>query len=567
MLHVIRESFNAEVVYETNKKMHPWIENSIIRVSAGLGMIVNNFLSDIEDVFVTDKPVIAYLRIIEELNGDGDETDISSLYQRKLKIFIQAEREIEARDAAINYCVANATELSTTICYVCSQELIKLNIKDKDVRKQFKFLPVPPKYMIGYTYVCLDCAHEAWEGDQAIIDSEIVDADEPIALPEPIKREHSGSRRKEKSELKPVSDYEAENIANDDKAEMEGIHAEQKRAKQKPIMPSAGTIKLFSMREVDSLLSANSKATRDTVARITGIVEKIKKVSYNKRLVPIPDKWMKYCDNLDKRYPNFKDFNLFLKNQFALSARGDRVLSLPHILFVGGPGIGKSDLCMSLSAELDTVLKVIDMSTAQTGSGLTGSEAYWGNTQPGTLFSTLMYGEAEACVANPIFILDELDKVRSRGDQDPLSGLHQLLEPKQAKRFQDLSLPEITIDASHVIYFAAANKIDTIPAPILDRFVVFNIPDPDKSQMLSIVGSQYKRFIEGHSAGHTFKRTISKAVREELANNHPRKVRRLLEQAFGLAALDKRDHLTLKDIQDVDTGKKRNCSIGFMNPV
>lgn len=558
-MHVIRESFNADVTYETNVLMHPWVEPFVIRVSSGLGLIVNNFLSGIEDVFMTDKPNIAYLRITEELFGEGDEADISALYQRKLRIFIQAEKEIEARDLAINYCVNNAIELSLRSCYICSHDLVKLNIKDKDVRKDAPFLPVAPKGMMGYTHVCLSCAYDAWESDQDAINSEIVDVDEALAVPEPMRVEQFGK----KSGLKPVSDYEAESLANDDNQEMDGIHTEQKRAKLNA--PPPGTVVLFSMKEVNDLLENNTVTSRDQVARIKGVVQKIQKISQFKKLVPIPHNWLKYCDDLDRRFPNFHEYILHLRNQFALAARGNRVLSLPAALFIGAPGIGKSELCLSLANELGTILKVIDMATAQTGSPLTGSEAYWANTTPGQIFSTLCMDEA--CIANPIFILDELDRVRSRGDQDPLSGLHGLLEPRQAKSFRDLSIPEITLDTSNIMYFATANSIETIPGPILDRFTVFKIADPDHSQMLSIVGTQYKRFLDTHSAGKTFKRTISKNVREELASNHPRKVRRLLEQAFGLAALDNRDYLTVKDIQDVDTGKKRNTGIGFMMPV
>lgn len=554
-MHVIRESFNADVTYETNVRIHPWIEPYVIRVSSGLGLIVNNFLSDIEDVFISDKPDIAYLRITEELFGEGDETDVSALYQRKLRIFIQADKQIEARDIAINYYVKNAIELSLRSCYICSHDLVKLNIKDKDVRKDAPFLPVAPKGMMGYTHVCLSCAYDAWESDQDAINSEIVDVDDA----EPMKMEQLGKS----SGLKPVSDYEAENLASDDNEEMDGIHAEQKRSQLNT--PPPGSVILFDMNEVTDLLENNTVTSRDQVARIKGVVQKIKKISHFKKLVPIPEKWLKYCDDLERRFPNFHDFILHLRNQFALAARGDRVLSLPPALFVGGPGIGKSELCLSLSNELGTILRVIDMSTAQTGSPLTGSEAYWSNTTPGQIFSTLTMDES--CIANPIFILDELDKVRARGDQDPLSGLHALLEPRQAKRFQDLSIPEIILNTSNVMYFATANSIDTIPGPILDRFTVFKIADPDHLQMLSIVRTQYKRFLDTHSAGKTFKRTISKKVREELANSHPRKVRRLLEQAFGLAALDNRDYLTVKDIQDVDTGKKRNTGIGFMMPV
>ncbi len=555
-MHVIRESFNPDIAFKNILNLHPWVKNSVIHISFGLELIVHNFLNDIENIFMSKTPDIAYLRITEELFGDGDDKDISSFYQRRLRLYIQAEHQIEARDLAIKYCVNNAIGLSLAHCYICAHELTKLNLRDKNIQRDAPFLPVAPDGMMGYSYVCMSCAYDNWEGDQAA--KETVNALD-------VGGTHSSDREEEDEEECPDSN----GYDNDDKAEMKAIHDEQRRKKeiekQNNAAPPAGSIKIFDMKAVKELMSDNSTAPRDQIARIKGIVKKIEATPYHKKLVQIPENWQQYCDNLEAKYPNFHDVVFFLKNQFALSARGSRALSLPPILLVGGPGIGKSDIVITLANDLGSHTTIIDMSCAQTGSALTGSEAYWANTTPGSIFKSLTMHES--AIANPIYILDELDKVKSRSDQDPLAGLHQLLEERQAKNFRDLSVQEIALDASHIIFFATANEICSIPAPILDRFIVFHIADPDPEQMLAIVGNQYKRFLDTNAAGSTFKKTIRKDVRKELANSHPRKVRRMLEQAFGLAALDNRNHLTLKDIQDVDTGKKRNTSIGFMSPV
>jgi ATP-dependent Lon protease len=179
------------------------------------------------------------------------------------------------------------------------------------------------------------------------------------------------------------------------------------------------------------------------------------------------------------------------------------------------------------------------------------------------LFNELVLGS----VANPIIMLDELDKAKGSTGYDPLCALHALLEPRQAQSFHDLSFPNIIVDASHVIWIASANSIDSIDAPILDRFTVFNIADPDAAQMITIVHSQYQRFIDKHPSGGVFEKTIRDDVLEELCTHHPRKVRKLLEQAFGLAAFDKRNYLKVQDIIDSDVSKKRKKrGIGFVIP-
>jgi ATP-dependent Lon protease len=178
------------------------------------------------------------------------------------------------------------------------------------------------------------------------------------------------------------------------------------------------------------------------------------------------------------------------------------------------------------------------------------------------LFNALVFNQ----VANPIVMMDEIDKVRGDKSYNPLAALHQLLELRQAKRFRDLSVPELNVDASHVIWIATANTLDNIDKPIIDRFTVFPIADPSRTQMSAIVTNQYQRFIDTHPCGKIFEgNRILPEVLDELCKHHPRKVRKMLDQAFGLAAIHKRSYLTVDDIKACDSGDKRKTGIGFMS--
>lgn len=569
-MNTIKESINSEAAFETNLSMHPWIEPFVIRVSVGLALIINDFLNNIEDIFRTDKPELAYLRITEEVNGKGDEDDISALYQRRLRIFIQADQQIKARDEALHYMVLHAINLSLETCFRCGRELETKDIKDEDERRLAPFLPtVPDNVFRCISSICMSCAFEHWEKEQKSVTDSI---SEISAVEGTQSWSNTNAQQSLTGSLKEVTEEEAKALSNADKGELEGIHRnakdelrakENKRDKQTESVPepTGKSIAIYSTDEVDKLLSDNTDATRDQAARIKGLVKKIRKVSASKKLVTIPEQWCEYCDQLALKFPNFKDVVLFIRYQLALSSIGDNVLRLPPILLVGGPGIGKSEFCLTVANDFNTTLKIIDISSAQTGSALTGSEAYWGNTQPGMLFTELVLGS----VANPIIMLDELDKSKARVEYDPLAALHTLLEPRQAKRFQDLSVPDIIVDASHIIWIATANSVESLDAPILDRFTVFNVADPETAQMIAIVNSQYQRFIDKHPSGSIFEKEIRDDVREELCNHHPRKVRKLLEQAFGLAAFDKRNYLIVQDIKDSDVSKTRKkTGIGFV---
>jgi len=107
--------------------------------------------------------------------------------------------------------------------------------------------------------------------------------------------------------------------------------------------------------------------------------------------------------------------------------------------------------------------------------------------------------------------------------------------------------------------------LETIDPPIVDRFVVFHIKEPDKKQMPAIVKNQYERFIKQNAAGPFFEKRIRKNTLIELCKYHPRNVRKILEQSFGLAAREERNHITVNDILACKTNDEKRATIGFMN--
>ena len=322
---------------------------------------------------------------------------------------------------------------------------------------------------------------------------------------------------------------------------------------------------VYSIEEVDQLEEDYQDATKDQKIRVNNLVKKIREDTPDKRLATIPKNWRSDCDTLICDFPNFSEVILFIRNQLALSAISNQVLRIPPFLLAGDAGIGKTEFMLTLANLFNTKLSVIDIANSQTGSALTGSENFWSNTKPGGVFNTLVFGD----IANPIIMLDEIDKARIDSSYQPLSALHSLLEPRQACEFQDLSVPEMKVNASQVIWIATANKLELIEKSIIDRFTIFHIETPSLNQMKNIVKNQYQKFIENHPAGSYFESAISVEVASELCLYHPRCVRKMLEMAFGLAANEQRNHLILQDISDSKITHKedKGLGIGFMSTV
>jgi ATP-dependent Lon protease len=489
-------------------------------------------------------PELEFLRIIEE-PVDNEQ------YQRELFIFIQPKTLVDAKQRALEHAINRAQVLSRTHCYQCGDALQSLDIHDPEELQRHPFLArfkSSDNYRVRAVRVCLSCGQREWEKETS----------------QQLASAVQGSQA-DKAEFRDLFDEFARDNdelfdTDDDDRAVEEQEAELDKAGEDGTDSKAVKIALYSMAEVDRLEKDYQEGTRDQTTRIKGLVKRIRLSPPHKRLAEIPEHWREYCDDLEQKFPNFKEVIEFLRKHIALSAVSDKVLRLPPFLLVGGPGVGKTEFMLTLAEDFRTKLEIIDISNAQTGSALTGAESYWSNSQPGRLFNALVFGD----VANPLFMLDEVEKARSDGAYKPLSALHLLLEPRQAREFYDLSVPELIVDASHVNWIATANSLEPLEKPIIDRFAVFHIVQPDTNQMRAIVNNLYQRFISHHPSGSYFETMIRPEAMHELCSHHPRKVRKLLDLAFGQAALERRNFLMAEDIRANDTEEPRKSGIGFL---
>ena len=547
----IKESVASDLVFNSLKENCPWVSPWTVQVSKGLTDIVSRLLTEIESVMGSCNPDLAYLRITEEADDDWE-----GIYHRKLQVYIQTQQPIEARDSALLYAVDRAVGRSLQTCHTCGHDLEQKNLNDESERELFPFLPKPKPNKnrfsphSSFMNVCMPCALSEWQ-DKPTSMIERIDFKKDNADVFDFQNDWDNLFSEDMDErASDTSTKIYEDLAISD--DLQEIADEEKPA----------CITMYDLEAVAKLEESAKDMPKDHALRIKSLIKRLREGSPDKRLVFVPETWREFCEDLMLKFPNFSEVIVFIRNQSALSNRGDGVLRLPPFLLVGGPGIGKTEFVLTLTAGLNTKLEIIDISSAQTGAALTGSESFWANTRPGILFDTLVHGE----VANPIIMLDEIDKARNDEAYKPLAALHTLLEPRQAKIFKDLSVTELLIDASHVIWMATANDITKLEKPIIDRFTLFNIADPSKSQMAAIATNQYQRFLDKNPSGAVFEKTMQPEVLSELCEYHPRKVRKILEQAFGLAAYDDRNFITVEDIRasDSESTNEGKSSMGFL---
>lgn len=264
-------------------------------------------------------------------------------------------------------------------------------------------------------------------------------------------------------------------------------------------------------------------------------------------------------EHLYDELPNFHPVLDDIRRQLALCHDSRDALEITPMLLLGPPGVGKTHFAREVAKLLGTGMGFISMSSLTAGWVLSGASSQWKGARPGKVFETLVDGQ----YANPVMVVDEIDKARGEHAYDPLGALYSLLEHDTAGAFVD-EFAEVPVDASQLIWVATANDERSIPEPILNRVNVYQVDMPDHDAARAIARRLYTSIRTQHDWGTRFEHAPADAVLDRLAELAPREMRRAWMTAFGNARLDGRGQITLADLPAAGSGGKRG-PLGFVN--
>ncbi len=245
----------------------------------------------------------------------------------------------------------------------------------------------------------------------------------------------------------------------------DGAEADEYRAKiLEKKLPQELEVKC--LKEVDRLSRMPSSAAEYTV--IAGYLDQVLALPFNEETTDTESlaecKRVLEADHygLEKIKERILEYLAVLKLTGSMKA--------PILCFVGPPGVGKTSIAQSIARALNRKFVRMSLGGVKDEAEIRGHR----RTYIGAIPGRILYGMKNAGSVNPVFLLDEIDKISADIHGDPASALLEVLDPEQNSTFRDRFL-EAPYDLSKVMFLTTANTLDTIPAPLRDRMEIIEL--------------------------------------------------------------------------------------------
>lgn len=231
------------------------------------------------------------------------------------------------------------------------------------------------------------------------------------------------------------------------------------------------------------------------------------------------------------------------------ATKGSETVKSPILCLYGPPGVGKTSLGKSIAEALGRKYARISLGGLHDEAEIRGHRKTYIGAMPGRIIENIR----KVQTSNPVFVLDEIDKIGSDYKGDPTSALLEVLDPEQNSTFHDNYL-DIDYDLSHVLFIATANTLDTIPRPLLDRMELIEMSGYLMEEKVEIVKRHLlPKQLDNHGLKSSQLR-LKKEIIEHIIDDYTRE--------SGVRSLDRQvQNICRKVVTRIAKGEDYNVSL------